>query len=283
MDAAQHHELQQMLAVFKDQCLQDITETYKQAELAIDSTEALLIESVTARFSKVEEMLAGPYDRRLHWDWVPQPSSFDAGSSLLDLRVRLRDLPSFELSAQEYLSKYVKSQSELGQAISDLGFHLPPQSALFATFLKDVIEGRKLLIPKDKLRRVDIPNDQIALAFQQAEKMIAEDAILQKYVPTGRPVTLIETIYFLEAVNSVRRLHYKVISPISAEEEKMASEMRTIVTDAVKDLTQARNSQAALVKHLLEDVQSPNLYGVSSFLELYAQYHARITQGQPSR
>ena len=275
MDPRAHEELRVMLSTFKEDCLQTITETYRQAGLDLDAAETTLLNRVAERFSKTEEMLSGPYDRRLQWDWVPPgPSDPQSPSSFLDMKVRLRDMPDFELSAKEYLTKYVKSQTELSLALADLGYHLPPPGNLFAHFLAEVLEGRKLLVAKVNLRKVDIPNDQIALALTKAKSIIAGDSTLEKYLPSGTPTTISETLYILEVVNSVRRLHYKVILPISTEEEKMASAVRETVSKAVASLVRAQPPHLASLRPLLQEVQSPNNYGVSGFIETYAQYQA---------
>jgi len=281
MDPREHEELRAMLSTFKQGCLHTIAEAYKQVGQEIDTAEATLINRAAERFSKTEEMLSGPYDRKLQWDWAsPSPFSPDSPQSFLDMKVRLRDLPDFELSAKEYLTTYVKSQGELSQALSDLGYHLPPQGTLFAHFLAEVLEGRKLLVAKANLRKVDIPNDQIALALTKAQTIMAGDSLLQKYLPSGAPKTVAETLYILEVVNSVRRLRYKVILPISTQEEKMASVVRQTVTKAVSGLVQPPN--LSRLRPLLQEVQSPNTYGVYDFIETYAQYHATVTAAKSS-
>ena len=281
MDPREHEELRAMLSTFKQGCLHTIAEAYKQVGQELDTAEATLINRAAERFSKTEEMLSGPYDRKLQWDWAsPSPFSPDSPQSFLDMKVRLRDLPDFELSAKEYLTTYVKSQGELSQALSDLGYHLPPQGTLFAHFLAEVLEGRKLLVAKANLRKVDIPNDQIALALTKAQTIMAGDSLLQKYLPSGAPKTVAETLYILEVVNSVRRLRYKVILPISTQEEKMASVVRQTVTKAVSGLVQPPN--LSRLRPLLQEVQSPNTYGVYDFIETYAQYHATVTAAKSS-
>lgn len=274
MDASEHEHLRTTLNAFKSDFLEHISESYRQLHQTVEEAEHALINTIHHRFTPIEDLLTGPYDRRLQWDWVaPVPGP---ARSFLDFKVRLRDMPEFELSAQEYLNNYVKSQEEIAQALDDLGYHLPPTGKLFAHFLTEVIEGRKLLIAKDSLRRVNIPQEQIPLALMKAQNVIAADRSLHRYLPSGTPQTLSETLYFLEVINSFHLLQYKVILPISEREVNMASELRTAVFKAASQLNQTKVPDLSEARMMLQEVQSPNLYGVSEFVETLVQCHAQL-------
>lgn len=274
MDASEHEHLRTTLSAFKSDFLEHISESYRQLHQTVEEAEHALINTIHHHFTPIEDLLTGPYDRRLQWDWVaPVPGP---ARSFLDFKVRLRDMPEFELSAQEYLNNYVKSQEEIAQALDDLGYHLPPTGKLFAHFLTEVIEGRKLLIAKDSLRRVNIPQEQIPLALMKAQNVIAADRSLHRYLPSGTPQTLSETLYFLEVINSFHLLQYKVILPISEREVNMASELRTAVFKAASQLNQTQVPDFSEARMMLQEVQSPNLYGVSEFVETLVQCHAQL-------
>lgn len=280
MDETQHRALENTLSAYRSHCLSTISHTFSTYHEDLTASEAFISSDFLARFSRVEDLLTGPYDRRLDWEWVEEscPSRV-ISQALVQRRIRLRDLPEFEVCAKDYFVKFANTGERILEGLEQIGFHLPPCSKLFEHFLLDVVEGKRLVVAKADLRPVYIPDDQVDLAYAKAQKMISNDADLQKFLPRGIPETIPDKLYFLEIVNTLRGLEYKAVLPITNEEKRTVEDIRKTMNGALSQLGRVDRSDGGvgeLNQTLVRLRQSD--YGVSDYLDMYAKYHSRLAE-----
>lgn len=280
MDETQHHRLESALSSFHSHCLSHISQSFSSLRDQVAASEAAVTTQFLASYARVEELLSGPYNRKLEWEWVPetQPSR-TISQALAQRRIRLADLPEFEMPAKEYFAKFAQTSEAIISGLSELGFHLPPCSKLFDHFLQEVLEGKRLVVSKADLRPVAIPKEQVDLAFAKTQKMISNDADLQKFLPRGVPEATADKVYFLEIVNTLRGLEYKAVLPLSEEENQRAALLGATVGQACAHLGQMkrRGEMAEYLEQALRK-QGPENYGVSEYLDMYAKFHSRVTE-----
>jgi len=281
MDETQHHGLESALSSFHSHCLACISQSFDGLRDQLAASEAAATAQFLERYARVEDLLAGPYNRKLEWEWVPeaQPSR-TISQALAQRRIRLADLPEFELPAKEYFAKFAQTSEAIINGLTQLGFYLPPCSKLFDHFLQEVLEGKRLVVAKADLRPAAIPKEQVDLAYAKTQKMISTDADLQKFLPRGVPETPADKMYFLEIVNTLRGLEYKAVLPLSEQESRRAAMLGTTVGRACGSLGRVERSgeMAECLELALRKQQGLESYGVSEYLDMYAKFHARVTE-----
>jgi hypothetical protein len=281
MDEAQHHKLESALSSFHAHCLSHISQSFSVLRDQLSESEATATAQFLARYNRIEDLLSQPYDRKLEWEWVDelQPSR-TVGQALTQRRIKLKDFPEFELPAKEYFAKFAQTSEAIISGLSQLGFHLPPCSKLFDHFLQEVLEGKRLVVARADLRPVNIPEEQVNLAFAKTQKMIASDADLQKFLPRGVPETIPDKIYFLEIVNTLRGLEYKAVLPLSDLENRRAAMLSATVNQAYASLGEMKRKgeMAEYLEQALRRQQGLENYGVSEYLDMYAKFHARVSE-----
>lgn len=279
MLSARHRELKTALEEFKNESITRISQCYGKLLQDLAAYEQTITSQAEARFAVVEEMLSGPCDKVLEWEWIPEAAPCRAISqAFIQRRIRLKELPNFEISAKEFFTKFARSTEDVVRNLAAIGFYLPPASKLFDHFLSDVVEGKKLIISQADLRKAQIPEDQIDLAYATAQKLIVTDADLQKFLPHGQPDSIPDKAYFLDIVNSLRGLTYKVVLPLNEDEERLAQGIR----DAVETVLAETNDSDAVAKSLVSiaDQCRPTTpsseYSPEHYIDLYRRWRERL-------
>lgn len=263
----------------KEEYLAEIAKAFRETRQDVEASEMAMKLYTQSRFHRIEEMLNGPYDKLLEWDWVPSESVLTSVVEALAVnRLCLREVPEFQVSVKEYFARYARSPEDVEARFREMGFYTPPKTAIFQQFYAEVIEGRKLLLHITRLKRAKVPADQFDLALFKAQKFFSPQSELQQYLPSCPPETSSDKCYYLDIANSLVGLHFKVIFPLSESEKELATSVRTSVVsacDGLADIYAAAQGLGAL-RPVLQNVISPNTFTVSGFLDLYARYHSCV-------
>lgn len=263
---------------FKASFLQTMDEGYQALEQEMQSWRDAFNQRIQQKFARIEEVLQGPYNRELTWDWVEDGREFEDIPSLVEGRkVRLREDPSLEMTGREYFDRYAKGGLGLLRMLDAAGYFTPPNSKFFLPFCKCLLEGTKTLLRKEEVVKVSVPADQVDLAFYKAQELIATDAGLQKFCPAGVPMNRDDKEFYLHVVNTIyRSIPYKVVFPLTESEQRSAGQIRDLTLEADKALIQAEPLAADVrsLTQLLENSKDELI--TTDLLDLLATEQAQL-------
>jgi hypothetical protein len=275
MHPAQHAYFQSLVSAFRQQFQSDLNHDYSLLQRELETWKATALVQFDERLGRVQTMLAGPYDKELEWDWVPDDCYYsDARSCIENRRVRLRENPEFEISGREFCEKYGKSALGVIPLLAAAGFYTPPPSKFFLLFCKQLIDGSKLLLRLEDLRKIYVPMDQIDIAFRRSQELIATNRSLQGYCPLGIPLSATDKQFYLDVVNSLVGLPYKVVLPLSEEEIRAGEGIKTLILSEFCEKECVEEELASLEK-ALRTGETAELR-TSGYFALLSEYQARI-------
>lgn len=284
MNPEQHANLCQAVAGFKQQFLECLDRGYESIEEDLVAWRQTVQTRIQQKFAHVEELLAGPYNRELTWDWVPDDREFDdIATFVTERRVRLREDPTLEMSGKEYFDKYARGGLGLLQVLESAGYYAPPTNKFFQPFCKQLLEGAKTLLRRDEVAFVVVPPDQVDLAFSKAQEVIAADQRLQRYCPLGIPVLRLDKEFYLNVVNTLVGLPYKVVLPLTDAENRSSQDIRQLLLDADKGLGAAAKlrTEVRVLGQFVDNVDGGEVEA-SSFLQLVEDHQKRVRDLQDS-
>ena len=109
MNPEQHSILRQTVTAYGDDFHRSLDIACNAMYKDIEAWRAVVEARFQAKLTQTFDMLNGPYNRDLVWDWVDDGQlSTELCDFIRERRVRLRDDPSFEISANEYFEKYAR-------------------------------------------------------------------------------------------------------------------------------------------------------------------------------
>ena len=275
MNTAQHASLCESISSFKLHFLSCLNNSYPSLGVDLTQWRDTVEERFKERLAKVEGVLAGPYNRELEWDWVPDDREFsEVAEFMRERKVRLRDGPMLEITGKEYFEKYARGGLGVLKVLESAGFYTPPATRFFQSFCKQLLEGSKTLLRLEELCPISIPLDQIDLAFNRAQELIATEHRLHRYCPLGIPMYPGDKNFYIQVVNSLAGLPYKVILPLSDWDQQCVKMIQKVVEEVgsagVRVGEGAYELEKVLKKLAGEDLQA------SYFLELVASHRRRL-------
>jgi hypothetical protein len=169
------------------------------------------------------------------------------------MRVRLREDPSLELPVGEYFEKYARGSLSVLKTLSEAGFFTPPPNKFFLSFCRQIFAGEKTLLRVCEVQKVDIPPDQVDIAFIRTQELIAREPELQRYTPSGSPILRLDKEFYLHIVNSLYGLPYTIVPPLTTEEQEVVTKVKAAVqsVDKLPLPTRATQILACLEKNVM--------------------------------
>lgn len=132
MNPEQHANLHQTLLAYRGDFLTALENACVAVNKDIEAWRAVVESRFQQKFNQVEELMSGPYNRELTWDWVDDGREYyDISEFIKERRVRLRDDPALEISAVEYFEKYARGNVSVLKVLQDAGYFTPPQNKFF--------------------------------------------------------------------------------------------------------------------------------------------------------
>lgn len=280
MNPAQHDSLQNLVTEYRCRILSDLDHNYAVLQRELDEWKASMRSYFDTRFAPVVEMLAGPYDKELEWEWCPADVHLTNPQEYLELRqVRLTRFPKFTISGQEFFSKYCHTALEVLPLLASAGFYTPPKSKFFIPFCKEVLEGSKSLLRMEDVQRLEVPEDQVDVAFCMCQELIATSKTLQRYCPLGLPMSSTDKSFYLTVVHSLVGLPYRVVPPLSPLELNTLHTLQTLPNIQVLTNTVAITPQLEALKAAMNSTETEDIQ-VNEYLKLLRNCEARVDRGE---
>lgn len=230
----QHANLQSSLQSFRSLFLSSLDQTCATLFSDISTWRNTVETRFQAKYTTVQDVLAGPYNKELNWDWTETGMTEDLAGCLKGMRVRLREDPSLELPVAEYFEKYARGSLSVLKTLAEAGFFTPPPNKFFLSFCRQIFAGEKTLLRACEVQRVEIPPDQVDLAFIRTQELIAREPDLQRYTPSGSPILRLDKEFYLHVVNSLYGLPYTIVPPLTTEEQETVAKVKAAIQSVEK-------------------------------------------------
>ena len=224
----------------------------------LDQTCATLISEISSwrsavearfqsRFQAVEDIINGPYNKDLNWEWLQMDTDGELAECLAGMRVRLKEDPDLELSAAEYFEKYARGSLAILKILSEAGYFTPPPNKFFLSFCKQLFAGEKTLLRDCEVQKVYVPPDQVDLAFLRTQELVAKEPALQRYFPSGSPILRIDKEFYLHVVNTLHGLPYTVVQPLTQTELDIVTQVKSALQSVDKHTALSKVTQPLTV------------------------------------